>query len=85
MNLTNTHKLKQENPNLNKFQVTFFSSHYKPVACIIETEKNFVEFVKNEAIFKKMAIVKVCQKRGWSRKDFADYGYETFKYKRIKE
>lgn len=83
--MTTSHKLRQENPNLNKFQVTFFSPHYRPVACILETEKNFVEFIRNESTFKRMAIVKICQKRGWTKKDFEKYEYNTFKYKRIKD
>lgn len=83
--MTTSHKLRQENPNLNKFQVTFFSETYRPVACIIETDKNFVEIVKNEKQFRKMAIVKICQKRGWTMKDFTDYGYGKYKYRRIKE
>lgn len=79
-----THKLT-DNSNKNKFQFTFFSEHYKPVACIILTEKNFVEVVKNERDFVKMAIVKVCQKRGWTKKEFTDFGYGTYKFRRVKE
>lgn len=82
--MENIHKLKQE-VKANKFQFTFFSEHYKPVACILETDKNFVEFVKNEQNFRKMAIVKICQKRSWTYKDFTNYGYKKYKYKRIKE
>lgn len=83
--MTTSHKLRQENPNLNKFQVTFFSETYRPVACIIETEKNFVEFVRNENTFRLMAIVKICQKRGWTKKEFTEFGYSKFKYRRIKD
>lgn len=79
-----THKLRQENKNLNKFQVTFFSSHYKPVACILETESNFADFIRNEEKFIKLAIVKICTKRGWTHKEFKSFEYLTYKYKRLK-
>lgn len=82
--MVNTHKLRQE-VKANKFQFTFFSEHHKPVACILETDKNFVEVVKNEKDFRKLAIVKICQKRSWTYKDFVKYGYVKLKYKRIKE
>lgn len=83
MNLS--HKLKKEEKK-NKFQFTFFSETFKPVACILETNKNFVEVVKSEADFRKRAIVKICQKRSWTYKEFKNYGYNwKFKYKRIKE
>ena len=81
--MVNTHKLRQINPNVRKFQFTFYSENYKPVACIIETEKGFVDIVKDEQTFKKMAIVKICQKRGWTHKDFKNYNYNTFKFRRI--
>lgn len=80
--MENTHKLKKD-IKANKFQFTFFAEHYKPVACILETNKNFVEVVKNEKDFKKMAIVKICQKRGWTYKDFTNYGYSKFKFRKV--
>lgn len=79
--MVNTHKLKQEVKG-NKFQFTFFSEHHKPVACIIETEKSFVDVIRNEQAFYKMALVKVCQKRGWTYKDFKSYGYGKYKFRR---
>ena len=69
--------------NKNKFQFTFFSDKYKPVACIIETEYNIIQVVDNEKEFRKMAIVKICQKRSWTYSDFKKYGYSKFKYKRL--
>ena len=83
MNLS--HKLKKE-VKKNKFQFTFFSEKHKPVACILETDKDFVEVIRDEATFRRLAVVKVCQKRAWTHKDFKSYGYDwKFKYKRIKE
>lgn len=70
---------------MNKFQFTFFADKYKPVACIITTDKNFVEVVRADNEFRKMAIVKICQKRGWTAKEFKGYGYDKMKFKRIKE
>lgn len=81
--MENIHKLKQDIKG-NKYQFTFFSENYKPVACILETDKNFVEVVKNEKDFRKLAIVKICQKRNWTYQEFTKYGYSKVKYKRIK-
>ena len=58
-----------------KYQVTFFSEKYKPVACIIESESKS----KILATDWKKASTKVCTKRGWTRKQMLDYGYTTFK------
>lgn len=67
---------------MNKWQFTFFSDLHKPVACIIETDKNFLEIMKNEKTFYKLALTKVCQKRGWTLKDFRQYGYSKYKFRR---
>lgn len=60
-----------------KYQVTFFDKegHYKPVAAIIEANSRHEIF---QGAYKK-AIVKICQKRSWTMKDFQNYGYSTFK------
>ena len=58
-----------------KYQVTFFSEKYKPVACIIESESRARILTTDW----KKAAVKICTKRGWTRQDMADYGYTTFK------
>lgn len=78
-----SHKLKIENPNLKKFQFTFYSEKYRPVACIIETEKTFVDILRNQKDFYKLAVVKVCQKRSWTIKDFKGYGYGKFKFRKV--
>lgn len=72
---------------MNKFQFTFFdeTGKNKPVACILETEKNFVEIIKSEKEFRLMAIKKICTKRSWTVADFKSYGYSKFKYRRVKE
>lgn len=80
-----SHGIKRERGK-NNFQFTFFSEKHKPVACIIDTDLNFVEIVRSEQDFRKMAISKICTKRGWSYKDFVNYGYNwKFKYRRVKE
>lgn len=58
-----------------KYQVTFYSEKFKPVACIIEAE-NRTEIFGTSG---KEAIKKICIKRGWTLKDFRGYGYKTFK------
>ena len=58
-----------------KYQVTFFSDKYKPVAAIIESESKTKILMGDW----KKAALKVCQKRNWNKKEMEDYGYKTFK------
>lgn len=73
---------------MNRFQFTFFDKKgkLKPVACILETQCNFVEVVKMEDDFRNQAIIKICTKRGWTAKEMVQkYEYTRMKYVRIKE
>ncbi len=58
-----------------KYQVTFFSEKYKPVACIIESESR-TKILTGEW---KKAAQKVCSKRNWTYRQMVDFGYTTFK------
>lgn len=60
-----------------KYQVTFFDkeNRYKPVATIIEAPHRVAIY---QGEYKK-AIVNICQKRGWTVKEFKNYGYVNWK------
>lgn len=66
-----------------KFQVTFFSEKYKPVACIVESESRLEILNKGKAY--KKALEKICSKRNWSLSMMKSYGYTTFKVRRAEE
>lgn len=60
-----------------KYQVTFYSENYKPVACIVESPSRLEIFGKGKPY--KEAIKKICLKRSWTYKEMKEYGYTTFK------
>ena len=61
-------------------QVTLFDKggHYKPVSTLINVES--IEYFKSHREETKIAaVVKICQKRGWTQRDLEKYGYKTCK------
>lgn len=67
----------------NKYQFTLFSNKYKPVACVVNAT-NRQEFVNKGKAYKD-AITKICIKRNWQIKDLMEYGYTTWKVRKIEE
>ena len=63
---------------MKQYQVTLHtvSGKYKPVSCIITTDLT-LEDNKKEIINK--GVVKICQKRYWTKKDLTTYGYTKAK------
>ncbi len=57
-----------------QFQITLtdLNGKYKPVSCIITTDLTLEEN-KKEII--NLGVVKICQKRYWTKKDLTKYGY----------
>ena len=66
-----------------KYQFTIFSEKYKPVACIVEAE-NRQEFANKGKAYKD-AVAKICIKRSWDIKDLMEYGYNTWKVRKVEE
>lgn len=67
---------------MKEFQVTMISTtgKYKPVSCIIKadtkkilTDKTFVKDIQQKGI------IKICQKRLWTKADLKKYGYTKVK------
>ena len=61
-------------------QVTLFDKggHYKPVSTLVNVES--IEYFKSHREETKVAaVVKICQKRGWTQRELAKYSYTTCK------
>lgn len=67
-------------------QVTLFdpNNHYKPVSSLITVESIEV-FKTSKAQIAQEGIIKICQKRYWTKKDLKKYGYKECKVRVYKE
>ena len=60
-----------------RYQFTLFSDKgFAPVATIIEAESRLA---CSSPLMRNKAIVQICTKRGWQRKDIEKFGYNKFK------
>lgn len=63
-----------------QIQVTLFDKQgrYKPVASLVKVESEEA-FKANREQIRTEGIIKICQKRGWGKRELANYGYTTCK------
>lgn len=63
---------------MTSYQFTMWSSKGNaPVSCIVEANSR-LDFA-SDTIYRRKAILAICTKRGWSKKDLEKFGYTTFK------
>ena len=56
---------------MKEYQVTLTTvdGKYKPVSCIVKTDSKDKKEIMNQGV------VKICQKRYWTKRDLKNYGY----------
>lgn len=63
-----------------QLQVTIISDHYKPISTLVEMPiKQYL--AKNFTPYKEKGIIKICQKKSWTKQDLDRYGYTKVKYR----
>lgn len=69
-----------------RIQVTLISTtgKYKPVSTIVNVE-SAQDYKLNKTKYINAAIVKICQKRLWTKKDLTTFGYTTVKVREYDE
>lgn len=57
-------------------QVTLFDKggHYKPVSSLVKVESASY-YNTHKADVQRSGIIKICQKRGWTKRELEKYGY----------
>lgn len=75
-----------------KYQVTLFCStgQYRPISCIVimkqeETAINLLNTKETRKEITNKGIIKICQKRYWTKQDLLNYQYLKVKAKKIEE
>ena len=61
-------------------QITLFDKEgrYKPVSTLIKV-KSIKYYKEHKSEVNQQAMIKICQKRGWTGKQLKEYGYTTLK------
>ena len=75
---------------IKKYQITMYCStnQYKPISTIVsieqQTDDNLLLTNKKQEIINK-GIVKICQKRYWTKRDIQQYNYTRVKAREYEE
>ena len=69
---------------LKEYQITLIdkSGMYRPVSCLLKRDDAEIETIGKNAFIKKLqkdGIIKICQKRYWTKKDLKKFGYNIVK------
>ena len=75
-----------------KYQVTLFCStgHYRPISCIVtmkqeDTTINLLNTKETKKEITNKGVIKICQKRYWTKQDLLNYQYLKVKARKVEE